>query len=30
MNLRLWTILLESFPKILLQGIKVTLPLTAV
>ena len=30
MNLRLWTILLESFPKILLQGIKVTLPLTSV
>jgi cystine transport system permease protein len=30
MDLRLWTILLESFPKILLQGIKVTLPLTAV
>ena len=30
MNLRLWTILLESFPKILLQGFKVTLPLTAV
>ena len=30
MNLRLWSILLESFPKILMQGIKVTLPLTAV
>ncbi len=30
MNLRLWTILLESFPQILLQGIKVTIPLTAV
>ena len=30
MNLRLWTILVESFPQILLQGIKVTLPLTAV
>ncbi len=30
MNLRLWTILLESFPQILLKGIKVTLPLTAI
>ena len=30
MNLRLWSILLESFPQILLQGIKVTIPLTAV
>ena len=30
MNLRLWTILLESFPQILLQCIKVTIPLTAV
>ena len=27
---RFWTILLEAFPQILLQGIKVTLPLTAV
>ena len=27
---RFWLILLEAFPQILLQGIKVTLPLTAV
>ena len=27
---RFWMILLEAFPQILLQGIKVTLPLTAV
>jgi len=30
MNSRLWSILLEAFPQILMQGIKVTLPLTAV
>lgn len=30
MDSRLWQILLESFPKILFQGIKVTIPLTAV
>ena len=27
---RFWMILLEAFPQILLQGIRVTLPLTAV
>jgi L-cystine transport system permease protein len=30
MDTRLWTILLESFPKILMAGIKVTIPLTIV
>ena len=30
MDTRLWTILLESFPKILMAGIKVTIPLTVV
>ncbi len=30
MDARLWTILLESFPKILMAGIKVTIPLTIV